>query len=55
MPEACLCRYGDHLYANSDYEGAMSAYLKTVGSVQPSYVIRKVSCEHPAVIRRPPS
>ncbi|KWU41691.1 hypothetical protein RHOSPDRAFT_22507, partial [Rhodotorula sp. JG-1b] len=34
-------RYGDHLYAKADYEGAMSAYLKTVGSVQPSYVIRK--------------
>ncbi|GAA5881447.1 hypothetical protein JCM3774_005086 [Rhodotorula dairenensis] len=34
-------RYGDHLYSKSDYEGAMSAYLKTVGSVQASYVIRK--------------
>lgn len=36
-------RYGDHLYAKSDYEGAMGCYLKTVGTVQASYVIRKVS------------
>ncbi|GAA6048699.1 hypothetical protein NBRC10513_000711 [Rhodotorula toruloides] len=34
-------RYGDHLYSKSDYEGAMSCYLKTVGTVQASYVIRK--------------
>jgi len=36
------CRYGDHLYGKGDYEGAMSCYLKTVGTVQASYVIRKV-------------
>ncbi|GAA5856509.1 hypothetical protein JCM8547_008777 [Rhodosporidiobolus lusitaniae] len=34
-------RYGDHLYSKADYEGAMSCYLKTVGVVQASYVIRK--------------
>ncbi|GAA6048078.1 hypothetical protein JCM3770_000180 [Rhodotorula araucariae] len=34
-------RYGDHLYSKADYEGAMAAYLKTVGTVQASYVIRK--------------
>ncbi|GAA5997060.1 tethering complex subunit PEP5 [Rhodotorula paludigena] len=34
-------RHGDHLYGKSDYEGAMAAYLKTVGTVQASYVIRK--------------
>ncbi|SCV67136.1 BQ2448_5782 [Microbotryum intermedium] len=34
-------RYGDHLYSKSDFEGAMNCYLKTVGSVQASYVIRK--------------
>ncbi|ORY88576.1 hypothetical protein BCR35DRAFT_288786 [Leucosporidium creatinivorum] len=34
-------RYGDHLYSKSDYEGAMGCYLKTVGTVQASYVIRK--------------
>lgn len=35
-------RYGDHLYGKGDFEGAMSCYLKTVGTVQASYVIRKV-------------
>lgn len=35
-------RYGDHLYGRSDFEGAMGCYLKTVGTVQASYVIRKV-------------
>ncbi|KAL8281285.1 hypothetical protein RQP46_006319 [Phenoliferia psychrophenolica] len=34
-------RYGDHLYSKSDYEGAMGCYIKTVGTVQASYVIRK--------------
>ncbi|GAA5840938.1 hypothetical protein JCM11251_007644 [Rhodosporidiobolus azoricus] len=34
-------RYGDHLYSKADYEGAMGCYLKTVGVVQASYVIRK--------------
>ncbi|BGP13056.1 Vacuolar protein sorting-associated protein 11 [Rhodosporidiobolus nylandii] len=34
-------RYGDHLYSKGDYEGAMGCYLKTVGVVQASYVIRK--------------
>lgn len=37
-------RYGDYLYGKADYEGAMGCYLKTVGTVQASYVIRKVSC-----------
>ena len=36
-------RYGDYLYAKADYEGAINCYLKTIGTVQPSYVIRKVS------------
>lgn len=35
-------RYGDHLYGKGDFEGAMDCYLKTVGTVQASYVIRKV-------------
>ncbi|KAF6763702.1 vacuolar membrane protein [Ephemerocybe angulata] len=34
-------QYGDHLYAKGDYDGAMAQYLKTIGYVQPSYVIRK--------------
>ncbi|PWN52887.1 hypothetical protein IE53DRAFT_239997 [Violaceomyces palustris] len=34
-------RYGDHLYAKGDFEGAMAQYVKTIGYTQPSYVIRK--------------
>lgn len=34
-------RYGDQFYKADDHEGAMDQYLKTIGSVQPSYVIRK--------------
>ncbi|THH12547.1 hypothetical protein EW146_g7591 [Bondarzewia mesenterica] len=34
-------QYGDHLYNKNDYDGAMQQYLKTIGDVQPSYVIRK--------------
>lgn len=38
-------QYGDHLYSSKgDYDGAMAQYIKTMGWVQPSYVIRKVSC-----------
>jgi Tfp pilus assembly protein PilF len=36
-------RYGDHLYAKGDFDGAMQQYLQTLGNLQPSYVIRKVS------------
>lgn len=35
-------KYGDHLYDKADFDGAMSAFIKTIGIVQPSYVIRKV-------------
>ncbi|KAF8575784.1 hypothetical protein K439DRAFT_1397850 [Ramaria rubella] len=34
-------RYGDHLYAKGDYDGAMQQFIKTLGHLQPSYVIRK--------------
>ncbi|GAA5978916.1 hypothetical protein JCM5350_004175 [Sporobolomyces pararoseus] len=34
-------KYGDHLYSKGDFEGSMNCYLKTVGTVQASYVIRK--------------
>lgn len=34
-------RFGDHLYAKADYDGAVQQYLKTIGHVQPSYIIRK--------------
>ena len=36
-------QYGDHLYVKADYDGAMAQYVKTIGHLQPSYVIRKVS------------
>jgi hypothetical protein len=35
-------RYGDQFYNSGDHEGAMDQYIKTIGEVQPSYVIRKV-------------
>ena len=34
-------QYGDHLYAKRDYEGAIVQYMKTIGTLEPSYVIRK--------------
>ncbi|KAG8904399.1 hypothetical protein FRB99_001821 [Tulasnella sp. 403] len=34
-------QYGDHLYAKGDDDGAMQQYVKTIGYLQPSYVIRK--------------
>ena len=36
-------RYGDHLYAKGDYDGAMAQFVKSIGWGQPSYVIRKVN------------
>ena len=36
-------QYGDHLYSKGDYDEAMKQFVKTIGNVQPSYVIRKVS------------
>lgn len=35
-------QYGDHLYTKGDYDGAMQQFIKTIGYLQPSYVIRKV-------------
>ncbi|KAJ3287175.1 Vacuolar protein sorting-associated protein 11 [Borealophlyctis nickersoniae] len=34
-------RYGDWLYSKGDYDMAMQQYLRTVGQLEPSYVIRK--------------
>lgn len=34
-------RYADHLYKNGDYETAIAQYSKTIGVLEPSYVIRK--------------
>ncbi|KAK3910483.1 Vacuolar protein sorting-associated protein 11-like protein [Frankliniella fusca] len=34
--------YGDHLYSNKgDHAGAIEQYIKTIGRLEPSYVIRK--------------
>lgn len=33
--------YGDHLYRKGDYDGAINQYIKTIGSSEPSYVIKK--------------
>lgn len=34
-------KYGDHLYGKGDYDAAVSQYVKTIGGLEPSYVIRK--------------
>ncbi|WVQ84353.1 hypothetical protein IAT38_006505 [Cryptococcus sp. DSM 104549] len=34
-------RYGDYLYSKGDFDGAMGQFVKTLGHLQPSYVIRK--------------
>ncbi|KAH9526087.1 Vacuolar protein sorting-associated protein 11 [Dermatophagoides farinae] len=34
-------QYGDHLYQNGDYDGAINQYCQTLGYLEPSYVIRK--------------
>lgn len=39
-------QYGDHLYTKGDYDGSMQQFIKTIGFLQPSYVIRKVRLSH---------
>ncbi|OAC97684.1 hypothetical protein MUCCIDRAFT_154612 [Mucor lusitanicus CBS 277.49] len=34
-------KYGDHLYSKGDYDGSMEQYIRTIGQLEPSYVIRK--------------
>ena len=34
-------QYGDHLYAKGDQSGAIEQYIKTIGTLEPSYVIQK--------------
>ncbi|RUS22924.1 hypothetical protein BC937DRAFT_94921 [Endogone sp. FLAS-F59071] len=34
-------KYGDHLYSKAEYDGAMAQYIRTIGKLEPSYVIRK--------------
>jgi len=35
-------KYADHLYSKGDFDAAMAQYIKTIGRLEPSYVIRKV-------------
>ncbi|XP_031570001.1 vacuolar protein sorting-associated protein 11 homolog [Actinia tenebrosa] len=34
-------QYGDHLYSKGDHDGSIQQYIKTIGHLEPSYVIRK--------------
>ncbi|CAK8684034.1 unnamed protein product [Clavelina lepadiformis] len=34
-------QYGDHLYSKGDYDTAIIQYIKTIGHLEPSYIIRK--------------
>lgn len=34
-------QYGDHLYSKGDHEAAVQQYIKTIGKLEASYVIRK--------------
>jgi len=34
-------QYGDHLYNKGDQSGAIEQYVKTIGTLEPSYVIQK--------------
>ena len=36
-----FCRYGDHLCAKGDYDNAITQYIRTIGHIEPSYVIRR--------------
>ncbi|KAG8258028.1 Vacuolar protein sorting-associated protein 11 [Homalodisca vitripennis] len=39
-------QYGDHLYAKGDHNAAIEQYIKTIGKLEPSYVIRKFLQSH---------
>jgi tetratricopeptide (TPR) repeat protein len=39
---ANICKkHADYLYSKSDYDAAVKQYIKTIGNLEPSYVIRK--------------
>ncbi|KAK0400057.1 hypothetical protein QR680_003333 [Steinernema hermaphroditum] len=40
LPHICF-KYGDYLYKKGDYENAVKQYCDTIGTVEPSYVIKK--------------
>lgn len=33
--------HGDYLYSKGDYDGSVTQYVRTIGAVEPSYVIRR--------------
>ncbi|XP_054266657.1 vacuolar protein sorting-associated protein 11 homolog isoform X1 [Macrosteles quadrilineatus] len=39
-------QYGDHLYSKGDHNAAIEQYIKTIGKLEPSYVIRKFLQSH---------
>ncbi len=39
-------QYGDHLYIKGDFSGAIENYIKTIGHLEPSYIIRKFLDAH---------
>lgn len=44
-------KYGDHLYNKGDFDGSMEQYIRTIGQLEPSYVIRKVgSCANVSAV-----
>ena len=36
-----FCRYGDPLCAKGDFDNAITQYIRTIGHIEPSYVIRR--------------
>lgn len=40
LMDACR-RYGDYLHGKGDFDSAVKQYVRTIGSVPPSYIIRK--------------
>lgn len=34
-------QYGDHLYSKGNFSGAVEQYIKTIGFLEPSYIIRR--------------
>ena len=48
-PGGCerTCRPEPAVSSKGDYDGAMTQYLKTIGRLEPSYVIRKVRRRRP--------
>ena len=41
--------YGDHLYKKGDFDGSVQQYCHTIGSLQPSYVVRRFLDPHRVV------